>query len=88
MWDTGVLESDPKPGPWDKYEGLDGENEIVLFRDQDVIHSIVTSVRYVDNILWAATYLRQRNCVPGIDLNGNDLWVAAAKGSSHGIYEP
>jgi ligand-binding sensor domain-containing protein len=29
---------------------------MVLFKDQGLIHEIVTSVSYVDNILWAATY--------------------------------
>jgi len=35
---------------------FDGENEMVLFKDQGLIHEIVTSVSYVDNVLWAATY--------------------------------
>ena len=34
----------------------DGENEMVLFKDQGLIHEITTSVSYVDNILWAVTY--------------------------------
>ena len=56
VWGSGVLEYDQKTGRWDKYEDPDGENEIVLFKDQGLIHEIVTSVSYVDNILWAATY--------------------------------
>jgi len=32
------------------------ETEMVLFKDQGLIHEIVTSVSYVDNIVWAATY--------------------------------
>jgi ligand-binding sensor domain-containing protein len=56
VWGSGVLEYDQRTGRWDKYEDPDGENEIVLFKDQGLIHEIVTSVSYVDNILWAATY--------------------------------
>ncbi len=56
VWGSGVLEYDQKTERWDKYEDPDGENEIVLFKDQGLIHEIVTSVSYVDNILWAATY--------------------------------
>lgn len=56
VWGSGVLEYDQKTQRWDKYDDPDGENEIVLFKDQGLIHEIVTSVSYVDNILWAATY--------------------------------
>ena len=56
IWGSGVLEYDQKTGKWDKYDDPDGENEMVLFKDQGLIHEIVTSVSYVDNVLWAATY--------------------------------
>jgi ligand-binding sensor domain-containing protein len=56
VWGSGLLEYTQKTGRWDKYEDPDGENEIVLFKDQGLIHEIVTSVSYVDNIVWAATY--------------------------------
>jgi ligand-binding sensor domain-containing protein len=56
IWGSGVLEYDQKTGKWDKYDDPDGENELVLFKDQGLIHEIVTSVSYVDNVLWAATY--------------------------------
>jgi ligand-binding sensor domain-containing protein len=56
VWGSGLLELDQKTGRWDKYDDPDGENEIVLFKDQGLIHEIVTSVSYVDNIVWAATY--------------------------------
>jgi ligand-binding sensor domain-containing protein len=56
VWGSGFLEYDQKTGRWDKYEDPDGETEIVLFKDQGLIHEITTSVSYVDNILWAATY--------------------------------
>lgn len=56
VWGSGILEYDQKTGRWDKYEDPDGENELVLFKDQGLIHEITTSVSYVDNILWVATY--------------------------------
>ena len=56
VWGSGVLEYNQKTGVWDKYEDPDGETEIVLFKDQGLIHEITTSVSYVDKILWAATY--------------------------------
>lgn len=56
VWGGGILEYNQKTGAWDKYEDPDGETEIVLFKDQGLIHEITTSVSYVDNILWAATY--------------------------------
>jgi ligand-binding sensor domain-containing protein len=56
IWGSGLLEYDQKTGRWDKYDDPDGENEMVLFKDQGLIHEIVTSVSYVDNIVWAATY--------------------------------
>jgi ligand-binding sensor domain-containing protein len=56
IWGSGLLEYDQATGRWDKYDDPDGENEMVLFKDQGLIHEIVTSVSYVDNIVWAATY--------------------------------
>ncbi len=56
VWGSGLLEYDQKTGRWDKYDDPDGETEMVLFKDQGLIHEIVTSVSFVDNIVWAATY--------------------------------
>ncbi len=171
IWGSGLLEFNQKTGVWDKYDDPDGENEIVLLKDQGLIHEIVTSVSYVDGVVWAATYFgashydgrywhnfltkdsglpsnfinfikgvdRNRawfctdkglayydgtnwavyrpaldigkpemmvrdaqarvtqipvetapahNYVLGIDFQGRDLWVATAKGLSHGVYQP
>ncbi len=171
VWGSGILEYDQKTGRWDKYDDPDGENEIVLFKDQGLVHEIVTSVSYVDNILWVATYFGgsrydgrywhnfltkdsglpsnfintikgidakrawfgtdkglvyydgvnwavyrpslttgkpemtvrdaqgkitpaavttapAHNYVLGIDFQGSDIWVATAKGLSHGIRQP
>ncbi len=56
VWGSGLLEYTQDTGKWDMYEDPDKENEIVLFKDQGLIHEIVTSVSFVDNIVWAATY--------------------------------
>jgi ligand-binding sensor domain-containing protein len=171
VWGSGLLEYTQKSGTWDIYEDPDGETEMVLLRDQGLIHEITTSVSYVDGVVWVATYFgdshydgrywhnfltkdsglpsnftntvkgvdRDRawfgtdkglayydgtnwavyrpspttgepemtvrdaagrvtaiavttapahHYVLGIDFQGRDVWVATAKGLSHGIYEP
>ena len=169
VWGGGVLEYDQKTERWKDYNDPDGETEMVLMKDQGLIHEITTSVSYVDKILWVATYFgasrydgrywhnfltkdsglpsnflsqvkahrrqsrlvlhRQRTCllrrhelggvssrarhpqagdasprcgrrseeripvqtrsahnyILGVDFQGDDLWVATAKGLSHGI---
>ena len=56
VWGGGLLEYDVKTGGWKDYQDPDGETEIVLFKDQGLIHEITTSVSYVDKIVWVATY--------------------------------
>ena len=56
VWGSGLIEYDQKTGRWDMYSDPDEENELVLFKNQGLIHDIVSSVSYVDNIVWAATY--------------------------------
>jgi ligand-binding sensor domain-containing protein len=56
VWGGGVLEYDVKTEHWKDYNDPDGETELVLFKDQGLIHEIVTSVSYVNKILWVATY--------------------------------
>lgn len=56
VWGSGLLELTQKTGRWDIYGDPDDETELVLFRDQGLIHDIVSSVSYVDNIVWASTY--------------------------------
>jgi ligand-binding sensor domain-containing protein len=56
VWGSGVLEYTQSTGRWDKYEDPDGETEMVVMRDQGLIHEIVSSVSYVDGMLWASTY--------------------------------
>ena len=56
VWGGGVLEYDVKTDHWKDYNDPDGETEIVLYKDQGLIHEITTSVSYVNQILWVATY--------------------------------
>jgi ligand-binding sensor domain-containing protein len=58
VWGGGLLEYDVKSGLWKDYNDPDGETEMVLYRDQGLIHEITTSVSYVekDRIVWVGTY--------------------------------
>jgi len=56
VWGGGVLEYDQKTEHWKDYNDPDGETEMVVMKDQGLIHEITTSVSYVDKILWVATY--------------------------------
>lgn len=171
VWGSGLLEYTQTTGGWDMYRDPDGETEIVLLKDQGLIHDITSSVSYVDGIVWVSTYfgdsrydgrywhnfLTKDSGLPsnftnyvkavdgdrawfctdkglayydgtdwavyrpalgtgkpemmvrdaagkvtdvavetapahhyilGIDFAGRDIWVATAKGLSHGIYQP
>jgi frataxin-like iron-binding protein CyaY len=58
VWGGGVLEFDVQTGRWKDYNDPDGETEMVLLKDQGLIHEITTSVSWAekDHVLWAATY--------------------------------
>jgi len=58
MWGGGLIEYDKAQGYMKAYTDPDGEMEIVLFRNQGLIHVIVSGVSYnPDNkIVWASTY--------------------------------
>jgi len=56
VWGGGVLEYDQKTERWKDYNDPDGETEMVVMKDQGLIHEITTSVSYVNKILWIATY--------------------------------
>jgi ligand-binding sensor domain-containing protein len=58
VWGGGVLEYDVKTERWKDYNDPDGETEMVVLKDQGLIHEITTSVSYAekDQILWVATY--------------------------------
>jgi len=56
VWGGGLLEYDIGTERWKDYNDPDGETEMVLFKDQGLIHEITTSVSYVDHTVWVATY--------------------------------
>ncbi len=56
VWGGGVLEYDVKTERWKDYRDPDDENEIVLHKDEGLIHEITSSVSYVNKILWVSTY--------------------------------
>lgn len=58
IWGGGVLEYDIAEGYWKPYTDPDEEMEIVLFRNQGLIHIIVSNVAYNADtkMFWASTY--------------------------------
>ncbi len=114
VWGGGVLEYDVKTERWKNYDDPDGETELVLFKDQGLIHEITTSVSYVDKILWVATYFGDSrydgrswhnfmtkdsglpsnftNVVKAVDANrawfGTDKGLAYYDGTNWAVYRP
>jgi ligand-binding sensor domain-containing protein len=114
VWGSGLLEYNQKTGIWDKYDDPDGENEMVLLKDQGLIHEITTSVSYVDGVVWVATYFGDShydgrfwhnfltrdsglpsnftNTVRGLDRNrawfGTDKGLAYFDGTNWAVYRP
>ncbi|HUN62318.1 MAG TPA: hypothetical protein VMU53_10020 [Candidatus Sulfotelmatobacter sp.] len=58
VWGGGILEYDIAGGYWKPYTDPDGEMEIVLFKNQGLIHDIVSGISYNHDtkMFWAATY--------------------------------
>jgi ligand-binding sensor domain-containing protein len=58
VWGGGVLEYDIAGGYWKPYTDPDGEMEIVLFKNQGLIHAIVSGISYNKDtqMFWASTY--------------------------------
>ena len=56
VWGSGLLEYTQKTGGWDMYKDPDGETEVVVMKDQGLIHDITSSVSYVDGMVWVSTY--------------------------------
>ena len=105
VWGGGILEYDVKGDRWKDYNDPDGETEIVLYKDQGLIHEITTSVSWMekDKILWMATYfgagrydgrgwknfLEKDSGLPSNFLNqvkgvdGNRAWFSTDKGLAY-----
>ena len=57
VWGGGMLEYDVKTARWKDYNDPDGETEMVVLKDQGLIHEITTSVSYLGKgVVWVATY--------------------------------
>lgn len=58
VWGGGVLEYDIKGDYWKPYTDPDGEMELVLFKNQGLIHIIVSNISYNHDtkMFWASTY--------------------------------
>ncbi len=58
VWGGGVIVYNPATRSWRPYTDPDGEMEIVLYRNQGLIHNIVSSVAYNEStgMFWASTY--------------------------------
>jgi len=56
VWGSGCLEFDVATERWKPYLDPDGEMEIDLYRDDGIIHVIVTGASHADDALWISTY--------------------------------
>lgn len=104
VWGGGMLEYDVKTERWKDYNDPDGETEMVLFKDQGLIHEITTSVSYAeaDHVVWVGTYfgasrydgrhwrnfLEKDSGLPSNFMNqvkaldGNRAWFSTDKGAT------
>jgi ligand-binding sensor domain-containing protein len=116
VWGSGLLEYDQQKKTWDKYDDPDGETDMVLFKNQGLIHEITTSVSYMekDRVVWVATYFGDSrydgrnwhnfltkdsglpsnftNVIKGVDANhawfGTDKGLAYFDGVNWAVYRP
>lgn len=58
VWGGGVLEYDIVDGYWKPYTDPDEEMELILFRNQGLVHIIVSNIAYNSDtkMFWASTY--------------------------------
>jgi hypothetical protein len=56
VWGSGCLEYNIQKEQWKVYLDPDGEMEIDLYRDDGIIHVIVTGASPAGNALWISTY--------------------------------
>lgn len=56
VWGGGLLEYDVASDSWRDYRDPDGEMELVLFRDQGLIHDITSGVSAGQTVVWVSTY--------------------------------
>ncbi len=56
VWGSGMLEYTIATGRWKEYLDPDGEMEIDLYRDDGIVHVIVTAASPVDDVVWVSSY--------------------------------
>ncbi len=56
VWGGGVLEFNVKTEQWKVYHDPDREMEIDLYRDDGLVHNIVTAAHSVEGVLWVSSY--------------------------------
>jgi ligand-binding sensor domain-containing protein len=56
VWGSGCLEYDIATGRWKHYLDPDGEMEIDLYRDDGIVHVIVTGASHIEDTLWISSY--------------------------------
>ena len=56
VWGSGCLEFDVATEKWKVYLDPDREMEIDLYRDDGIVHVIVTGASHVEDALWISTY--------------------------------
>lgn len=104
VWGGGVIVYDTANRSWRPYEDPDGEMEIVLYRNQGLIHQIVSGVTYNPDtdMFWASTYFGlsgydgrnwhnyltkdsglASDFINAVKSRGNDVWACTDKGLSY-----
>jgi ligand-binding sensor domain-containing protein len=104
VWGGGVIVYDLTNHSWRPYEDPDGEMEIVLYRNQGLIHQIVSGVTYNPDtdMFWASTYFGlsgydgrnwhnyltkdsglASDFVNSVKSRGNEVWACTDKGLSY-----
>jgi ligand-binding sensor domain-containing protein len=56
VWGSGMLEYDLATGRWKDYLDPDGEMEIDLYRDDGIVHVIVTAASPAEDVVWVSSY--------------------------------
>jgi len=56
VWGSGMLEYDIATGRWKDYLDPDREMEIDLYRDDGIVHVIVTAASPAEDVVWISSY--------------------------------
>jgi ligand-binding sensor domain-containing protein len=56
VWGGGVVIRDHATGQFREHRDPDGEMEIDLFRDDGLVHDVVSSISVADGVMWVGTY--------------------------------